>query len=331
MLRPVPVPPAAEAPAEEITETQILAALLGIAQMIGELPDLNEALEAVIRIAPSLVRVDRCAFLAYDDGLREFYSAAYFGPDGQASRFEGLRIPAADMPRLAQRLEVQRIPAVVKDTSRDPGLPPSVVRRLGVKAALLVPLAARGRFLGCLWLDDTRGPHYFTSKEINVIQGIATMVGIAMDNAQGARARDLESRRFEALARTASDGVITLDPDLRILAMDAAAEDLLGWQTSEVRGRRVHEVFGITEAEASVAWRKDSGTPALASKDLELRGHDGSRVPCEVLPVPVRDDLGAVVQILYVLRNMTGAKGIQAKAMDALRELARAQGGVPRE
>lgn len=316
---------------EEIGETQILAALLGIAQIIGDLTDLDEALDAIVRIAPSLLRVDRCAFLGYDDVLREFYTVTCFAPSGRAKAFERLRISESDMPRLAQRLVAQRLPAIVKETTRDLSLPATIVRSLGVKAALLVPLSARGRFLGVLWLDHSSAAHYFTSKEINVVQGIATMVGVAMDNAQGARARDLVVRRFEALARVVADGVITLGPDYRILGLDATAEDLLGWQSTEVRGRRVHEVFDITEAEASVAWRRDAGAPSPAPKDLELRAHDGTRISCEVLTIPVRDETGSVAQVLYVLRNLSGAKGVRAKAMDALRDLAQAQAGVPRE
>ncbi|HEY7587413.1 MAG TPA: GAF domain-containing protein [Thermoplasmata archaeon] len=311
---------------EEIGETQILAALLGIAEMVGDLTDTHELLDAIVRIAPSLVRVNRCAYLAHDAALRELYAVSYFAPAGKGSVFEGLRIPESEMPRLAQRLAVQRLPALVKDSSKDITLPPSIVRSLGVKSVLLVPLASRGRFLGCLWLDHTSQSHYFTSKEINVMQAVAMEVALALDNAERTKSLGLENRRFAALSHAVSDGVIVLGPDLRILAMDRAAEDLLGWSSSEVRGRHVHEVFDITEAEAGVAWRREAGGIALASKELKLRTHDGAHIPCEVLTIPVRGEDGEVAQILYVLRNLLGVKGIQAKAMDALHELAMAQG-----
>jgi PAS domain S-box-containing protein len=192
-------------------------------------------------------------------------------------------------------------------------------------------LACRDSFLGCLWLDDSSSSHYFTSKQINVIQGIAMEVTIALDNAEQSKALSLGNRRFESLARALSDGIITLDRDLRILEMDHAAEDLLGWQSSEVKGRRVNEVLDISEAEASMAWRKEAGDPSPAAKDLGLRTHDGTRLSCQVLTIPVRGDEGGVAQILYVLRNLAGAKGVHAKAMDALRELVEVQADVPRE
>ncbi|MEK6987263.1 MAG: GAF domain-containing protein [Candidatus Thermoplasmatota archaeon] len=332
MAPPVSFPEVSgENPQEELGETQILAALLGIAEMVGQLTDTDEFLDAIVRIAPSLVRVDRCAVFSYDEAAREFAVVSSFGPGGKAAAFAGLRIPESDMPRLAQRLVSLRLPALVKDASKDLALPPAVVKRLGVRSALLVPLACRGRFLGCLWLDDSSSSHYFTSKEINLIQGIGMEVAIALDNAGQTKALVLEDRRFEALARALSDGIITLDQDLRILRMDHATEDLLGWQSSEVKGRRVNEVFDISEAEASVAWRKEAGGPSPAAKDLSLRTHDGTRLSCQVLTIPVRGDEGGVAQILYVLRNLAGAKGVHAKAMDALRELVLAQSDVPRE
>ena len=290
---------------EEIGETQILAALLGIAAMVGDLTDTEEMLESVVRVAPSLVRVDRCAILMYDETSREFRTGVSFDPNERESPFTGLRIPEADMPRLAQRLVSLHLPALVKPDSKDAALPPAVAKRLGLRSALLVPLVCRGRVLGALWLDHSSQSHYFTSKEINVAQGIATSLAVALDGADRMVSLDLERRRFEALARSLADGMIVLDRDLRILEMDRSAENLLGWQSSEVRGRRAHEVFDISEAEASVGWTRDAEVPSPAAKVLRLRSRNGPYVACEVLAAPVRNLGGETVQILYALRTPT--------------------------
>jgi len=288
---------------EEIGETQILAALLGIAGMVGDLTDTDEMLESVVRVAPSLLGVDRCAVLLYDERAREFRTAVSFGPGAPETPFEGLRIPESDMPRLAQRLMTLHLPALVKSDSKDVALPPAVVKRLGLRAALLVPLVCRGRGLGVLWLDHSAQSHYFTSKEINVAQGIATSVAVALDGTFRMESLDLERRRFEALARSLADGVIVLDRELRILDLDPPAESLLGWQSSEVRGRRAHEVFDITEAQASVGWTRNALVPSPAAKRLQLRTREGAHLDCEVLAVPVRNAAGETVQVLYVLRT----------------------------
>ncbi len=303
---------------EEVDETQILAALLGIAEMVGDLTDTHEMLESVVRIAPGLVRVDRCAVLFYDDALKEFRTAVAFGPGGRDTPFDGLRVPAGDMARLAQRLVSHHLPALIKGDSKDLSLPPALVRRLGVRAALLVPLVCRGRVLGLLWLDHSQQSHYFTSKEINIAQGIATSLAVALDGASRVESLEIERRRFDALARTLADGVIVLDRDLRILELDRSAEDLIGWQTSEVRGRRVHEVLDISEAEASLGWTRDARVPATTSKILSLRCRNGDHVACTVLGAPVRTASGDIVQILYVLKLAAPVRRAAPGPADAL-------------
>ena len=307
---------------EELDETQILAALLGIAEMVGGLTDTVEILDAIVRIAPSLVRVDRCALLGYDDAAREFKTVAAFGSGDGAGSFSALVIHEADAPKLAHRLVKQRLPVLLKDAAKDQVLPPAIVQRLGVRSALIAPLVCRDRVLGALWLDSTTGQHYFTSKEINVVQGIATEAAIALDNGRLSVDLGLERRRFDALARVLCDGVIIADADRRVLSMDAGAERLLGWTTAEVRGRRIVDVLDITDSQASVSWTREGGGPSPAPKELELRAHDGVRIPCTVLTAVVRDETGGVRQTLYALRRKSGAKDAEERAMDALGQLA---------
>ena len=316
---------------EEIGETQLLAALLGVTEMVGGLTDQDELLASIVRVTPGLVRVDRCAILSYDAAAREFRTISSFVAGAQRTAFDGLRIQEAEIPRLAQRLIGMRLPAFVKASSGEAGLPPNLQTRLALKSALIVPLAARGRFLGVLWLDDTRSPHLFTSIEINIAQGVAAEVAIALDGAKLAVQLDLERRRLEALATALSDGLVVVDRDLRIVHLNSGAEALVGWQTSEVRGRRMYEVFEISEAEATVAWTKERGGPAPTPKELRLRAHDGLAVECTARAIAVRGDEGEVIQVLFALHKKPGTKGYSDRMMDSIDQLAPLQAARPRE
>ncbi|HKW43654.1 MAG TPA: GAF domain-containing protein [Thermoplasmata archaeon] len=316
---------------EEIGETQILAAVLGVAEMVGGLSDMDELLASIVRVAPGLVQVDRCAIMAYDGASREFRTVASFGSGGQSTAFDGLQVQESEIPRLAQRLIVLRLPALVKAASQEAGLPPSLQKRLSLKSALVVPLAARGRFLGILWLDDTRSPHYFTSREINIVQGVAAQAAIALDGGKLATQLDLERRRFDALVSALADGLLVVDRDLRVLHLDRGAEALLGWQSSEVRGRRMHEVFDISQAEASIAWTKEKSGPAPAPKALRLRAHDGLPVECTAQAIEVRGDEGELIQVLYALRKRPGTKGYADRMMDSIDQLTPLQRAEPPE
>src|SRR2546427_977157 len=283
---------------EEIGETQILAALLGVAEMVGGVSDIDELVALIARVTPGLVRVDRCAILAYDEASREFRTIGSFAPGMRRTPFDGLRIQEAEIPWLAQRLIALRLPPILKASSGEAGPSPAPPQRRPFETALLAPLATRGRFLGLLWLDDTRSPHYFTSEEINIVQGIGAQVAIALDGAKLADQLTLERRRIESLVAVVADGLVVADREMRIVSIDAGAEALVGWQISQVRGRRMREVMQISEAEASVGWTKDQRGFTSAVKELRLRARDGHAVECIAQAVAVRGTDGDTVEIL---------------------------------
>src|SRR5438552_18605380 len=130
---------------------------------------------------------------------------------------------------------------------------------------ILAALLGVAELAGGLWLDDTRSAHLFTSTEINVVQGIATELAIALNTSELVGKLDLERRRFEALVTALMDGLLIVDRDRRMVHLDSGAEALLGWQNSEIRGRRVYEVFEISEEEAVVAWKKARGGAGQAA------------------------------------------------------------------
>src|SRR3989442_7881879 len=63
------------------------------------------------------------------------------------------------------------------------------------------------------------------------------------------------------------DGLLIVDRDRRMVHLDSGAEALLGWQNSEIRGRRVYEGFEISQAEADRASKKERGGAVPAAGD----------------------------------------------------------------
>jgi len=108
------------------------------------------------------------------------------------------------------------------------------------------------------------------------------------------------------------------DREMRIVSIDAGAEALVGWQTSEVRGRRMQEVFEISEAEASVGWTKDQRGFSSAAKELRLRARDGHAVECMAQAVAVRTAEGDTVEILYALRRKPGTRGYEDRVLESI-------------
>ena len=309
-------------PDGELGDQKVLAALLGISEMVAGLTDLEEVLGAIVRITPQLVGVDRCAILLFDPQKREFRTAQVFGPDRERNAtFQRLTIREEDVRALAHRILEQKLPALVREGS----LPPHMAESLGMRTVLIVPLVCREGVLGIMTLDHTRGLRLFTSKEINVVMGVAQQAAIAIENfrlkSEVAKARETLRVASEILA----DGLIILTGGHRILSLDPMAETLLQWSTPEVAGKGFSQAFAVTDREGvrlpDVPQAADLVLRSAARREppvLYFRRKDGSRVLCEVRTAPVRDDLGEVLEIVCALRRANGegdAEGLLGNAV----------------
>ncbi|TLZ50177.1 MAG: GAF domain-containing protein [Methanobacteriota archaeon] len=293
-------------------EEAILAALMGITEMMGDLTDLEELLDAIVRIAPRLVSVDRCAIFLRNPRDREFRVAHAWSEDAEATgRLMRLAIPEADIGKLTHKLVDQRVPVMLR-TGREDLLPLSVTDSFQIRSMLLVPLVYQDQVMGFITLDEASKDHLFTSREVNVVQAIAAHAAVAIVHTRLAEAYRIERRRGMALADAVCDGVIILDRQLRVAAMSPGAEALLGWLSDEVEGKAAADAFD------------DPGLEAAATKVLAgamrdeavaaLRTKDGRQIACDVVAIAVPGAAGGPSEVLYALtRADREAKGITTR------------------
>ncbi len=294
----------------ELSEESILAALMGITEMMGDLTDLEELLDAIVRIAPRLVSVDRCAIFLRNPRAREFRVAHAFTADEAVMvRLMRLALAEADVAKLAHKLVDQRVPVMLRQW-REPLLPAPVADAFDVRSMLLVPLVYQEQVLGFITLDEAGRDHLFTSREVNVVQAIAAHAAVAIVHTRLAEAFRLERRRSEALAGCASDGVITLDRTLRVVSLSGGAEALLGWSTDDAAGRPAAELFDDPAGTRNVLApaRKVLGGAPRETAAVRFRTNAGTDLACWVTAVAVPGTMGGPAEVLYAITNAEGGE-----------------------
>jgi len=285
---------------KELEEEAILAALMGISEMMGDLTDLDELLDAIVRIAPRLVSVNRCAIFLRNPRKPEFRVAHAFTRDPAATALlMRLVLAEADIAKLTHKLVRQRIPVMLRE-SREPMLPATVVNTFQVTSMLLVPLAYQEQVMGFMTLDEPGKDHVFTSREVNVVQAIASHAAVALVHTRLVDAYRLERRRSEALAIALCDGVLTLDPQLRVASMNLGAETVLGWTSEGVVGQPCEDVFGDEAADVA---RRALASSARGTAVVRFWARDRSRVECLVTATPVPGASG-VAEVLFALTRV---------------------------
>lgn len=286
---------------KELEEEAILAALMGISEMMGDLTEIDELLDAIVRIAPRLVLADRCAIFLRNPRAPEFRVTHAFSADPPTTALlMRVVLPEAHIERLTHKLIRQRVPVLLR-VGRDPLLPPAFTDKFRIRSMLLVPLEYQGQVMGFMTLDQAGQDHVFTSREVNVVGAIASHAAVALVHTRLVDAYRLERRRNEALAGALCDGVITLDPQLRVASMNAGAEVLLGWTAEGVQDRPCGDVLG--DGMLAAARRVLSGA-VRDTAVVPVRARDGSYVACLVTGASVPGAPGVPAEVLLALTRV---------------------------
>ncbi len=129
-----------------------------------------------------------------------------------------------------------------------------------------------------------------------------------------------ESGELRMLLDTASDGVITLDVEGRILTLNGSAEALLGYNSSEVVGKSVSVLFqkdSQTEVLDALDVAKGNGLRALLNDGREVIGREkkGGIVPLFMTVSRIRE--ASPMRFGLVLRDLTARKQAELEMLAA--------------
>jgi serine phosphatase RsbU (regulator of sigma subunit)/putative methionine-R-sulfoxide reductase with GAF domain len=184
--------------------------LLQVAEATQSLTNLNELLETVIRITPTLAGVRACLLYILDeDGV--FAPAVASGLNAeQQAEFERWRFASGDAPALDQLL-AERQPVLLR-AEEDHELASILLQgrdsstTIHSELLVLVPLLAHGEIFGAFLVDyhlnlhstNGAGLGTFFNERLAIIQGVAHQTAIAVENI-----RLLKSQKEEAYVSVA--------------------------------------------------------------------------------------------------------------------------------
>ena len=136
------------------------------------------------------------------------------------------------------------------------------------------------------------------------------------------RARTQAQAHLAAIVSSSPNAMLSLSPDSIILTWNAAAEQLFGYQASEVLGKSARLIFPdermseLAEINAEVR----SGNPV--HRDVQRRHKDGHLLDLSVSVAPMYDEAGRVVGISSIVRDIGERRAREKHIEFLMRELA---------
>lgn len=241
--------------------------------------------------------------------------------------------PPVDVRRVLRVGQSERAPAIDEALLAAAGRPPeqrALWRRLGIGAALVVPLTGRGRTFGALALLAD-APRRFGPAEHALAEDLAGRAAAAIDTArlfgevraalareQAARTRaeELAAERAAILSQIA-DGVVIADPTGRITFANPAAERLLGlvsrdWSLASAATPTpgVGAGWPGIPAESPLAQAARRGEP-VTGVEWRLRRPDGGETIIQGCAAPVLADDGVRLGAVLTLRDVTTERDLE--------------------
>jgi len=189
----------------------------------------------------------------------------------------------------------------------------ALMRAIGTRSIISVPLIARGHTLGVITFSlGGKSGRRFDEADLALAEELGKRAATAVDNARLFRETQAAAREREAILGQIADGVIVVDPAGRIQFANEAACRLYGVAklgAPEEDDRAGYELFTMDgqpyppeELPLRRAVQRDE---AALGVELRIRRADGTQVITQGNALPVRDAGGRKLGAVMTLRDMT--------------------------
>ena len=167
------------------------AALLQVAQAVVSLADIDEILGTIVRIMPILVGVERAALYQWDEAAGSFTPSQEYGIPAELKETLWRTFSLGEFPLLDAAYEQGQMVMCIdahlgpeKWLSAEACLPEELESVNYSDERLLVglPLILKGETFGVLLVEEAMGGRRFRSRRLEILNGVAQQIALAIQN-----------------------------------------------------------------------------------------------------------------------------------------------------
>ncbi len=175
---------------------------------------------------------------------------------------------------------------VCNDTETDPRVDREACRSLGIRSMIAAPLAHEGTNIGVLKVTSSE-VHAFAAEHVATLAEMVSFLSIAMARATAERERTEFDQRFRMLAEHASDAIISMDDQGKVVFWNQSASRIFGFTLDEMLGhsltRIIPERYAAAHTAAVARGGSASGSAIIGrTVEIEARCRDGREIPIEL-------------------------------------------------
>ena len=152
----------------------------------------------------------------------------------------------------------------------------------GVRDIAFTPLKARGEMLGAL-IAAYRSPHHFTDEDKQLLENLAAMAALALDNARLLETVGTAQRIWEQTFDAIGEGILVHDYEMQIVRCNLRAAEMMEMQPAEVIGLSFSEAFALLFGKRAAAYYLTESRGATSV--FEVESECGRRYLVSIFPL----------------------------------------------
>jgi signal transduction histidine kinase len=283
--------------------------LLAISRAVTAELDVQDVLRIILRAAVELVAGKAGMIALHHPELDAVRVAAVYG------------IPAALVDHFAPLLrDIPPLDAIEQEAELTRRLQ-TIARRsnLGFTQMIRLPMISGGETIGLIYVFLSGKPYHLPGDAASLLGSFAEQAAIAVKNARLYEQVNKEKQRLDAIIQQNADGVMILDPSLRITVFNKALSRMVGWSADEAIGQDHETLFQWLSLKTDMDLHEAlaNGWPMPGAAHLYVEGDlqrpyeeqtetaDGQRISLGITYAPLMDGDGRMTDIIANVRDLT--------------------------
>jgi PAS domain S-box-containing protein len=174
--------------------------------------------------------------------------------------------------------------------------------------------SASSRTIAVIGLGRTMGGDFLSSEDVELLESLASYIGIALQNASLYARLEEKIGEFERLkefneniVESINVGILAIDLDDRLESWNAQMEAMYALSRAEVIGQRLQDVFPAEFTEALDEFRNEQGVHHLYKFRLTTRAGELRTVNIAIAPLLSRDfvSVGRIILVDDITERVT--------------------------
>lgn len=193
-----------------------------------------------------------------------------------------------------------------------------IMRGLGLRSSMIVPLEARGRIMGAITFVSAESGRHYDAADLQLAEALGSRAALAVDNARLHGESLRVAAEQTAILSHIADGVLMIDPAGRIAYANDAAYRLLGIASRLPSNALIRMVVPLLNPTAGHTIDADEMVLAhalrgevLTNVERAIRHPDGTNVVIQASAAPVITEDGRRIGAVSVFRDVTAQRQLE--------------------